>query len=307
MFSAKMQGLLNSTCNDHARLEVLSEINDSLNQEDMNSCSIAVNTVTEALSHLKSDKSDGTALNSNHFVCAASVLPTFLSKLFTAMLRHGHVTKSLRDCVMHPIPKPKKDASMSDNYRSIALAPTLSKVFEWCILIKFHGAFATSSLQFGFKPGVSTDLCTGLIKNVTARYCYNGCFLDASKAFDRVDHGLLFKKLLQRDLPPTVVRTLFKWYTDQLVSVSWDKTVSEPFSIANGVRQGRVLSPILFTVYIDDLLHQLEQSGVCCYWGHQFVGAVCYADDLALLAPSPSALRLMLRHTRCFLMLRRHK
>ena len=114
---------------------------------------------------------------------------------------------------MQPIPKPKKDASMSDKYRSIALAPTLSKVFEWCILIKFHGAFATSSLQFGFKPGVSTDLCTGLIKNVTARYCYNrspvyGCFLDASKAFDRVDHGLLFKKLLQGDLHPTVVRTL---------------------------------------------------------------------------------------------------
>ena len=47
MFSAKMQGLLNSTCNDHARLEVLSEINDSLNQEDMNSCSMSVNTVTD--------------------------------------------------------------------------------------------------------------------------------------------------------------------------------------------------------------------------------------------------------------------
>ena len=98
MFPAKMQGLLNSTCNDHARLEVLSKINDSLNQEDMNSCSISVNTVTEALSHLKSDKSDGTVLNSNHFICAASVLPTFLSKLFTAMLRHGHVTKSQGLC-----------------------------------------------------------------------------------------------------------------------------------------------------------------------------------------------------------------
>ena len=49
-FSAKMQGLLNSTCNDHARLEVLSEINDSLNQEDMNSCSISVNTFRGSLS-----------------------------------------------------------------------------------------------------------------------------------------------------------------------------------------------------------------------------------------------------------------
>ena len=129
MFSAKMQGLLNSNRSDHARLEVLSEINDSLNQEDMISCSTSVNTVTESLSHLKFDQSDGTVLNSNHFICAASVLHTFLSKLFTAMLRHGHVTKSLRDCVMQPIPKPKKDPSVSDKYRSNTLAPALSEVF----------------------------------------------------------------------------------------------------------------------------------------------------------------------------------
>ena len=55
-----------------------------------------------------------------------------------------------------------------------------------------------------------------------------------------------------------------------------------------------VLSPILFTVYIDELLLELEKAGVGCYWRHHFVGAVCYADDVALLAPSPSALRLIL-------------
>ena len=54
------------------------------------------------------------------------------------------------------------------------------------------------------------------------------------------------------------------------------------------------LSPILFTIYIDDLLTELEKNGVGCFWNHHFVGAVCYADDVALLAPSPSALRHML-------------
>ena len=62
----------------------------------------------------------------------------------------------------------------------------------------------------------------------------------------------------------------------------------------NGVRQGGVLSPILFTVYVDDLLTELENKGVGCYWNNHFVGALCYADDIALLAPSPAALRLML-------------
>ena len=109
------------------------------------------------------------------------------------MLRdgHGYVPKSVRDCVLQPILKPGKDPSDSDSYRPIALAPTLSKIFEWTILIDHRSAFSTSSLQFGFKQGSSTQLCTGLIKNVIARYNINdssvyGCFLDASKAFDRI-------------------------------------------------------------------------------------------------------------------------
>ena len=60
--------------------------------------------------------------------------------------------------------------------------------------------------------------------------------------------------------------------------------------------QGGVLSPILFTVYIYDLLLALEKKGVGCYWSNHFqiVGAVGYTDDIALLAPSPAALRMML-------------
>ena len=62
----------------------------------------------------------------------------------------------------------------------------------------------------------------------------------------------------------------------------------------NGVHQGSVLSRILFTVYIDDLLLNLEKMGVGCHWRQHHAGGVCYADDIALLAPSPAALGLML-------------
>ena len=115
-------------------------------------------------------------------------------------------------------------------------------------------------------------------------------------AFDRVMHNLLFEKLLKNNLSPVVVRTLLSWYSDQLVSVRWNSAHSETFSVANGVQQGGVLSPILFTVYIDDLLSQLEDAGIGCYWNHHYVGAICYADDIVLLALSPSALRHMI-HT----------
>jgi len=142
------------------------------------------------------------------------------------------LVSGITDCVLLPIPKPGKDPASSDNYRPIALAPILSKVLEWSILLKYRSSFITSSLQFGFKQGFSSDLCTGLVKNVIARYLFNdtnvyGCFLDASKTFDRVDHSVLFEKLLSRNLPPAVVRLLLLWYTNQKLCVTWGSCSSE--------------------------------------------------------------------------------
>ena len=86
----------------------------------------------------------------------------------------------------------------------------------------------------------------------------------------------------------------FSWYSDQKSSVLWNKSLSQKFSVSNDVRQGGVLSPILFIVYIDDLLTRLESQAVGCYWSHHFVGAIGHADDIVLSAPSDSALRIML-------------
>ena len=105
---------------------------------------------------------------------------------------------------------------------------------------------------------------------------------------------MLFDKLLTRGLPVSIVRFLSSWYYAQQKCVRWNSSVSDSFHVSNGVRQGGVLSPMLFAVYVDSLLEMLEASGVGCYSGGCFVGAVCYADDIVLLAPCASALRVML-------------
>ena len=263
IFSSKLKTLLNSCTDTQPRNSLYDSIRESSGPSDLSSIFISQEVVRDAISQLKSGKHDGSILMSNHFIYAKDALSAPLSQLFTPMLRHGIVPDTLRDCILVPIPKPGKDPSSSDSYRPIALAPILSKVFEWCLIFQFQSCFITSLLQFGFKSGFSADLCTGLLKNVIHNYleCDShvyGCFLDASKAFDRVNHVLLFEKLLQQNLPPAVARLLLSWYISQQLKVRWSNNFSEPFNTSNGVRQGGVISPILFTIYIDDLLSYKE-------------------------------------------------
>ena len=227
---------------------------------------MSVGCVTNTFSHLKSGKEDGSDFISDYWIHALPALCNPLAPLFTAILRHGYTPKQL---ILVPIP------IKSDNYRPIALASTLSKALEWCILLSHPQHFQTSGLQFGFKQRMSTSLCTGTVKNVISRYLHNGspvfaCLLDASKAFDLVNHDILFQRLLERELPGYLIRFLLSWYKNQAMSVKWGKSFSAPFTVSNGVRQGGVLSPILFTMYMDDLLVDLSNLGVGCFWDSLF-------------------------------------
>jgi hypothetical protein len=129
------------------------------------------------------------------------------------------------------------------------------------------------------------------IKNQSSVFC---TFLDASKAFDRVQYCKLFRLLGKRGLPACIVRILINLYTANEVRVVWAGLASDYFSVLNGVKQGGVISPILFCIYIDDLLIKLRMSGVGCFVGLNFTGALAYADDIVLMAPTPSAMRKLL-------------
>ena len=105
-------------------------------------------------------------------------------------------------------------------------------------------------------------------------------FLDASKAFDRVEHWSLFKKLIDRNVPLVVVRLLVHWYRQQTLCVKWGRNTSSFFTVTNGVRQGGILSPFLFTLYVDDLSHRLNNSKVGCHINNVCINHLFYADDL---------------------------
>jgi len=119
-------------------------------------------------------------------------------------------------------------------------------------------------------------------------------YIYATKAFDDIEYGNLFNILLGRNLHVVVIRKLMNMYTTQHVRVVWNGSYSRSFPVTNGVKQGGVLSPILFCVYIDVLLTQLKEAGTGCIVSGWFVGSMAYADDLVLLAPTAMAMSRML-------------
>ena len=190
----------------------------------------------------------------------------------------------------------RENISSKDNYRPIAWTSTLSKILEKIILARYSSLLQTTENQFGFKSNSSTDLCVFSLKQVIDYYRSNGspvylCFLDASKAFDRVPHNILFSKLFEQKIPHIVIRLLVYWYSTQTFTVRWNNVLSDPFTASNGLRQGSILSPTLFSGYIDSLSIELYASSVGCTLNTKCFNHLIYADDTVLLAPSPKALQ----------------
>ena len=139
----------------------------------------------------------------------------------------------------------KQDGNLSsaDNYRPIAVTCSLSKVFELMILDRHKHILDTTANQFGYKPKHGTEFCIFVVKQVIDYYKSNGspvylCFLDLSKAFDRVDHSLLITKLMSRQVPSIIIRILQTWYATQSFIVQWGNCWSAPSTVTNGVHRG---------------------------------------------------------------------
>ena len=102
--------------------------------------------------------------------------------------------------------------------------------------------------------------------------------------------------MVDRAVPAIIVRVLVHIYEEQSAWVKLVDKRSSSFGILNGTRQGSVLSPAIFAVYLDGLYEQLRKLGVGCHIGGWWYGATCFADDLVLLAPARSAAACSLEH-----------
>ena len=253
-----------------------------------------------AVLKLENNKSSGRdVIFAEHIkYCSLSMLRV-ICKLFNSFLLHGFLPKSFMSVLIKPVYKKSGSINDMSSYRPIALANCFSKLFEAILRDKLLVYLNTCVNQFGYKRKTGTDFCLYTFKEIIDRYNNANsnvycCFLDASKAYDRVSHKTIFNMLVVRNVPLIFIRLLAYWYKHQTLAVKWGTCISECFSVSNGVRQGSVLSPYLFCIYVDKISECLNCAGIGCKIKNLLINHLFYADDLVLFSPSSRGLQTLL-------------
>jgi hypothetical protein len=203
-----------------------------------------------------------------HLLHCHPIIYSLLAKLFNRMLCTGHVPSDFGRGILVPLLKDDKlrGAHKVGSFRGITLSPVISKVFEHCLMELLNDYLYTDDHQFGFKPNVECSHALYTVRHVVDYFVRNDstinlCLVDVSKAFDKLNHSVLWLKLMQRRVPRTFLIILKNWYDNESACVRWNNMLSHTFRVRAGVRQGGILSPVLFLIYVNDMLTKLTRSG----------------------------------------------
>ena len=240
-------------------------------------------------------------LTIEHIIFSHPCVLVIISNIFKYMLKHEYVPNQFGSSLTFPLPKDKAHSlrNVLNNYRGISINPIISKIFEVLLLNKFSKYLASSMPQFGFKKKTGTSHALYSLHKTLSYFTNNEttvnvCSLDLSRAFDKLNKFVLFKKLLARGCPINFINILENWYSKCFTTVRWEGHFSEPVRLECGVRQGGILSPYLFAIYVDDIIKLINASGLGCVIKKIAFNIFMYADDLLLLSPSCADLQQMI-------------
>ena len=172
-----------------------------------------------------------------------------------------------------------------DNYRPISNLPLLSKIFEKLTLarlLSFINRYALmNESQFGFREGRDTTqaavkLTTHIVKAYHDKVYVSCFFLDLKKAFDTIDHAILLRKMYHQGFREPINQYLKSYLTGRKQYVQVGDYKSETLIITKGVPQGSILGPLLFSLYINDIVDYVDVEGVL------------FADDAAFIIVAPT-------------------
>ena len=273
---------------------------DSHIRDDISQFFFTWQDMIDMLSKLKAGKSYSGLIKAEHILHGSPKLAIHLHILFNAMLQHSYIPTLLLRGDISPLVK-DRDGNMSDsaNYRAITLSSIFIQMFESLQKAKFGYFLPKSDYQFGFRPGVSTSHALFSLKNTVDYFTKRNsrvflAFLDCSKAFDRISHWGLFLKLMKRNVPLCFLMSVIYLYSNMSCVVKWNGNFSRAFDVPTGTKQGGILSPDFFGLYVHDLIDLLISSGYGCRVIRVIIACLFFADDVVLLSPSRHGLQMLL-------------
>ena len=254
-----------------------------------------------SIGNIKNGKTQGFDRVTNEMIKnSPEVLLQLILKYINLCLDKSMISKSLCYDIIYPI---FKDGSKSDpgNYRGICVSSAILKLITSLICERLQNKVSQLKLinknQIGFMKNSRTSDHLLALKTIVKKYVTIGkkklytCFVDFRKAFDSVSHEGLFLKLENLGLHGKILQLIKAIYKSTKCAVKYDNKLTQFFEFTKGVRQGCPLSPLLFNLYVNDLIELIETSESPVSVNEQNINCLMYADDLVVIAWSEKALQ----------------
>lgn len=272
-------------------------------EEEQDSQEISIEELNEAIGWLKSGKTPG------HDHITAEMLKSLgdeglqlLLEICNKAWKQKRVPNDWRVGVILPLHK-KGDMKNCNNYRGITLLSTAVKTYERILERRISKVIepTLSESQSGFRKGRSIQDHIFSIKQIINKALLSNtkiffAFIDLEKAFDKIKRQTVWDNLRKRQIREHLLGAIKSIYVEDVNYVIYRNMKSTEFKTSEGLRQGGVLSPVLFGIIMDEIIKQCTPKLKKPVIGYRTLTPVkvsecVFADDVAIIADSRDSLQ----------------